>query len=102
MKYIAVSDAAKERVWLWKFISELGVTPSIDGPVLLYCDSSSAIAQVKEPKSHHRTKYILCRYHMVWEIMNRGDVELQKIDRNENLVDPFTKALEIKEFDNFK
>ena len=101
-EYIAASDAAKEVVWLWKFIIELGVVPSIDGPVLLYCDSSSAIAQVKEPKSHHRTKYILGRYHLVREIVNRGDIELQKIDRKKNLANPFIKALRIKEFDDFK
>ena len=35
-EYIAVSDAVKEAMWLWKFIKELGVAPSIDGPVLLY------------------------------------------------------------------
>ena len=49
-EYIAASNAAKEAVWLRKFIIELGVVPSIDDPVLLYCDSSSAIAQAKEPK----------------------------------------------------
>ena len=43
-EYNAASDAAKEAVWLQKFITELGVTPSTDGPVLLYYDSSSAIA----------------------------------------------------------
>ena len=101
-KYIAASDAAKEAVWLRKFITELEVTPSIDGPVLLYCDSSSAIVQAKEPKSHHRTKHVLCHHHLVREIVNHGDVELQKIDGKENLADPFTKALKIKEFDDFK
>ena len=101
-KYIATSDAAKEAVWLRKFIIELGVVPSIDGLVLLYCDSSNAIAQAKEPKSHHRTKHVLRCYHLVREIMNRGDVKLQKIDKKENLADPFTKALGIKEFNDFK
>ena len=102
VEYIAASDAVKEAVWLRKFIIELEVVPSIDRPVLLYCDSSSAIAQAKEPKSHHHTKYILCCYHLVREIVNRDDIELQKIDGKENLADPFTKALRIKEFDNFK
>ena len=64
-EYIATSDAANKVVWLRKFISELGVAPSINGPVLLYCDSSSAIAQSKEPKSYHRTKHVLRRYHLV-------------------------------------
>ena len=34
--------------------------------------------------------------------MDRGDIDLQKIDKKENLTDPFTKALVIKEFDNHK
>ena len=101
-KYIAALDAAKEAVWLWKFISELEVTLFIDGLVLLYCDSSSAIAQAKEPKSYHCTKHVLCCYHLMRAIMNRGDIELQNIDGKKILADPFTKALRIKEVDDFK
>ena len=101
-EYVAASDAAKEVVWLRKFITELGVAPSLVGPVLLYCDSSGAIAQAKEPKAHQRTKHILCLYHLIQENMDRGDVDLQKIDGKENLADPFTKALDVKEFDDYR
>ena len=101
-EYIAASDAAKEAVWLRKFLGELGVAPSLDGPVPVYCDSTGAIAQAKEPKAHHRTKHILRRYHLVREIVERGDINHLKIDGKENLADPFTKALEIKEFDYCK
>ena len=34
--------------------------------------------------------------------MDRDDVKLEKIDKKENLTDPFTKALGIKEFDDHK
>ena len=101
-EYITASDVAKEAVWIRKFLGELGVAPSLDGSVLLYCDSTGAIAQAKEPKSHHRTKHILRRYHLVREIVDRGDVDLQKIDGKENLADPFTKALGVKEFDDYR
>ena len=101
-EYIAASDATKEAMWLRKFIIELGVVPSIDGPVLLYYHSFNAITQAKKPKLHHHTQHILCHYHLMREIMNRGDIELQKIDGKENLANPFTKALGIKEFDDFK
>ena len=101
-EYIAASDAVKEAMWLRKFINKLGVAPSLDGPVLLYCDSTGAIAQAKEPKAHQRTKHILRHFHLIREIVDRGDVDLQKIDGKENLADPFTKALAIKEFDNHK
>ena len=80
VEYIAASEAAKEAVWLRKSITELGVAPSLDGPVLLYCDSTGTIAQVKEPKAHQRMKHILHRFHLVREIVDRGDVDLQKID----------------------
>ena len=76
VEYIAASDAAKEAVWLKKFITELGVAPSIDSPVLLYYDSTGAIAQTKEPKAHQQTKHILHRYHFIQEIVDRGDIDL--------------------------
>ena len=81
---------------------ELRVTPFVNGLVLLYCDSTGAIAQAKEPKSYQCTKYILHRYHLVYEITDRDDIELQKIDGKENIADLFTQALEIKEFDDYK
>ena len=34
--------------------------------------------------------------------MDRGDVNLQKIDGKKNLADPFTKALNVKEFEDHK
>ena len=102
VEYIVVSDAVKEAMWLQKFIDVLGVALSIDDSILLYCDSTGAIAQAKEPKFHQCTKHILRRYHLIRKIMDRGDVDLQKIDGRENLTDPFTKALKIKEFDDHK
>ena len=46
-EYIAASDAAKEAVWIKKFITELGVVPNIVDPVLLYYDNNGAIMQEK-------------------------------------------------------
>ena len=102
VEYITASDAAKKVVWLRKFIIELEVEPSLDDLIPLYYDSTGAIAQAKEPKAHQRTKHILCHYHLIQKIMDRGDVDLQKIDEKENLADPFTKAIAVKEFDDFK
>ena len=43
-KYIAASDAAKEAVWIKKFITDLEVVPSITNPVDVYCENNGAIA----------------------------------------------------------
>ncbi|WVZ97628.1 hypothetical protein U9M48_043146 [Paspalum notatum var. saurae] len=38
-EYIAASEAAKEAVWIRKFVSELGVILSASSPLDLYCDN---------------------------------------------------------------
>ena len=50
-QYIAASEGAKEAVWIRKFITGLGVVPSILDPIELHCDNNGAIAQAKEPLS---------------------------------------------------
>jgi hypothetical protein len=45
-------EEIKEVVWTKKFITELGVVPSILDLVALYNDNNGVIAQAKEPRSH--------------------------------------------------
>ena len=92
-EYIAASDAAKEAVWIEKFVAELGVVPSIADPITLYCDNTGAIAQAKEPRSHQRSKHIQRRFHLIRDIVDRGDVKICKIPTDDNLSDPLTKPL---------
>ncbi|KAL3523497.1 hypothetical protein ACH5RR_016331 [Cinchona calisaya] len=92
-EYIAASDAAKEAVWIRKFVTELGVVPSITNPVDIYCDNNGAIAQAKEPRSHQRSKHIQRRYHLIREIIERGDVKICKVPSDDNIADPLTKPL---------
>ena len=92
-EYIAASDAAKEAVWIKKFITDLKVVPSITNPVDVYCDNNGAIAQAKEPRSHQRSKHILRRYHLIREIIERGNVKICRVPTDDNVVDPLTKPL---------
>ncbi len=41
--------AAKEAVWIQKFVTELGVVPSIQSPIPLFCDNNGAVIQAREP-----------------------------------------------------
>ncbi|KAK8644737.1 hypothetical protein V6N13_124037 [Hibiscus sabdariffa] len=92
-EYIAASGAAKQAVWIKKFITELGVIPSISDVVDPYCDNNGAIAQAKEPRSHQQSKHILRRFHLIREIIDRGDVEICKVQTDDNIDDPLTKPL---------
>ncbi|GKA08581.1 putative retrotransposon protein [Tanacetum coccineum] len=60
-EYIAAFDASKEAVWIQKFISGLGVVPTIKEPINMYCDNIGVIAIVKDHRvtkgaTHFRAK----------------------------------------------
>src|SRR3954464_10575859 len=43
-EYIAASEASQEAIWMKEFITELGVVPSAQDPMSIYCDNMAAIA----------------------------------------------------------
>src|SRR5215813_10565434 len=98
-EYVAAYEAAKEAVWLRKFLEDLEVVPDMDKSLTLYCDNSGAVANSKEPRSHKRGKHIERKYHLIREIVQRGDVSIIKIASPDNLADSFTKTLSAKVFE---
>ncbi|KAJ9542372.1 hypothetical protein OSB04_028878 [Centaurea solstitialis] len=92
-EYIAASDAAKEAVWLRNFLLDLRVVASISRPIDIFCDNSGAVAQAKEPREHHKSRHVLRKYHLIREIIGRGDVRICKIPTEDNVADPLTKPL---------
>ena len=98
-EYIFAFEAANEGVWIRKFIIELGVVPSIVNLVTLYCDNNGAIMQAKEPRSHQRSKHVLRRYHLIRDIIVRGDISIEKVLTEKNLIDPLTKVLSQQKHD---
>ena len=99
-EYVAACEAAKEAVWLKKFLSDLGVMRMEQVPITLFCDNSGAVAQSKDPRNHKKGKHIERKYHIIRDIIARGDVVVAKIESASNLADPFTKALPQRTFES--
>ena len=55
---MAASKVSKEVVWLHKFLSALEVISSMDKPITLYCDNTTAIVNTKDSRHHKRSKHI--------------------------------------------
>ncbi|WKA04062.1 hypothetical protein VitviT2T_022125 [Vitis vinifera] len=91
--------AAKEAVWLREFLKELEVVPNMHELIRLYCDNSGAVANAKEPKNHRKGKHIERKFHLVREIVSRGDVLVENIASANNIADPFTKTLPTRSFE---
>ncbi|KAA0036108.1 gag/pol protein [Cucumis melo var. makuwa] len=64
-EYVTACEAAKDAVWLRKFLHDLEVVPNMNLPITLYCDNSGAVANSKEPHSHKRGKHIEKKYHLI-------------------------------------
>ena len=79
-EYVASCEAAKDTVWLKKFLSDLGVVRMKQVPITLFCNNSGAVAQSKDPRNQKKGKHIKRKYHIIHDIVARGDVVVAKID----------------------
>ena len=61
--------------------------------VPLFCDNNGAIALEKELRSYHKSKHVERRYHIIRELVGKGDVLVQKVASVDNVADPLTKAV---------
>ena len=92
-EYIAASEAAMEAVWIRKFIHGLDVVPTNKDPMEIYCDNSGAIIIANEPGVQKGARHYPRKYHYVREQIEIGEIKLLKVHTDDNLADPFTKAL---------
>nr|GEZ38389.1 hypothetical protein [Tanacetum cinerariifolium] len=92
-EYIAAFYASKEAVWVRKFISGLGVVPTIKEPICMYCDNTGAIAIANESGITKGARHFRAKVHYLREVIEFGDIKLEKVHTNDNLADHFTKAL---------
>ncbi|GKA34060.1 retrotransposon protein, putative, ty1-copia subclass [Tanacetum coccineum] len=74
-EYIAAFDASKEAVWVRKFISGLGVVPTIEKPINMYCDNTGAIAIANESGITKGARHFRAKVHYLSEpfILNPDD-----------------------------
>nr|GFB01734.1 hypothetical protein [Tanacetum cinerariifolium]GFB15410.1 hypothetical protein [Tanacetum cinerariifolium] len=92
-EYIDAFDASKEVVWVRKFIYGLGIVPTIEEPIGMYCDNTGAITIANESGITKGTRQFHAKVHYLREVIEFGDIKLEKVHTDDNLADSFTKAL---------
>ena len=68
----------------------------------LFVDNISAIDISKNPVQHSRTKHIDIRHHFIRDHQQKGDISIESIGTEDQLVDIFTKPLDEKRFYKLK
>ncbi|GJS33425.1 retrovirus-related pol polyprotein from transposon TNT 1-94 [Tanacetum coccineum] len=59
----------------------------------MYCDNTGALAIVKDHGITKGARHFRIKVHYLRETIEMGDASIEKVDTDDNLVDPFTKAL---------
>ena len=91
LKYIGLTHATKEAIWIRSFLMEVLGWP--DDPLLLYSDNQSAIALAKDDRFHTRTKHIDIRFHFIRYAVAEGKIQLEFCPTEDMVADALTKAL---------
>ena len=99
---IALSEAAKDVVYLRKLVNDLGA-PEPD-PSKLRTDSQSARDVSYNPEQHDRMKHVERRHFFVRDMVEKFELEVPFVRTHENIADFFTKPMvkEAKRFHEFR
>nr|GEV22883.1 retrovirus-related Pol polyprotein from transposon TNT 1-94 [Tanacetum cinerariifolium] len=85
----ALTEAAKEAIWIKGLLEELGVELN---RVTVNCDNQGTIHLSRNHVFHERTKHINVRYHFIIEVLEAKTVEVLKVGTEHNVVDALTKV----------
>jgi hypothetical protein len=91
-EYIALTEGAKELVWLRMALQELGFNQN--QPTSIQCDNLAAITLSHDATFHARTKHINVAYHFIREKVASHEASLTYVRSKENPADLMTKGLE--------
>lgn len=92
-EYVAVSEAAKQAVWIRHFLYSIGKGAIYrHGPTTIYEDNQGAIKIADNPVNHPRTKHIAVRYHAIQDHVSNGEIRLEYLRSDKMVADGLTKA----------
>nr|GFB10765.1 zinc finger, CCHC-type [Tanacetum cinerariifolium] len=90
-KFITITIAATQALWLKRLLSKL--THSEEEKVTIKVDNKSAIALMKNPVFHRRSKYIDTKYHFIRECIEIEYIQVEFVSGEYQKVNILTKAL---------
>ena len=93
---MALSEAAKEGVYLDRFLSDLGCPGR--SLMELKSDNNAARDLAYNPEHHERTKHIERRHFYVRELVENQQLVVPYVATSENMADFFTKPLTAGDF----
>ncbi|KAD0566083.1 hypothetical protein E3N88_44065 [Mikania micrantha] len=99
-EFMVASTAACQAIWLRGLLAE--ITGKAEVQVEILVDNKSAIALIKIPVFHGRSKHIDTRYHFIRESVEKEKIRIEYVCGEEQRADILTKALPRLKFEEMK
>ncbi|GJT04285.1 retrovirus-related pol polyprotein from transposon TNT 1-94 [Tanacetum coccineum] len=94
-EYISVGKACQQALWMKQALVDYG-TRLDDIPIT--CDNKGSIDLGKKPVQHSRTKHIEICHHFLRDNVQKGNITIEKVLSEDNIVDILTKPLKRESF----
>jgi hypothetical protein len=87
-------------MWVQTLLKEIGI--QVPATAKLWCDNLGAKYLSSNPVFHAGTKHIEVDYHFVRERVLRRLLQIDFVPTGDQVADGFTKAITVRQLENFK
>ncbi|GJU85390.1 hypothetical protein Tco_1292936 [Tanacetum coccineum] len=87
---VSAGKACQQALWMKQALVDYGIRLD-DIPIM--CDNKGAIDLSKNPVQHSRTKHIEIRHHFFRDNVQKGNISVENVSSEDNIVDILTKPL---------
>ena len=104
-EYISQAMYAKQGQWAAQILRDLGMPQVInvnEMTVQMYGDNQGALALVKNPHLHERSKHIDICFHFIRDLAEKRKLVIDYVPTSEMIADGLTKPLQRVAFERFK
>ena len=95
-EYIALSDAAREAIFLRMLLEGIGFLNR--EPSRIFCDNDAAVSLAQDQVWHSKCKHIRVKYHYIRDQVGQNQLCVDWVRTAGNLADIFTKSLSRPDF----
>lgn len=92
-EYMAVSEAAKQAIWIRHFLYSIGKETVYNMALMtIHEDNQGVIKLADNPVNHPKTKHIAVHYHTIQEHIANSEIQLEYLPTDWMVTDSLTKA----------
>ena len=99
-EYIALSESAKELLWILQLTKDMELDQH--NPIPVYEDNQATIKVAENEKSNFRMKHLDIKFHKIRELITSGVIQLHHCPTDKMIADILTKPLPRIRFEDFK